>query len=63
MKYSASVPGAELSYTPSGSGAGQKQFIAGTVAFGGSDSPLKDEQVEEAAKRCGEYAVRVECGA
>ncbi|APT85388.1 phosphate-binding protein [Corynebacterium aquilae DSM 44791] len=51
--YSNAVDGASFSYTPSGSGAGQKQFIAGQVAFGGSDSPLKDEQIEAAAKRCG----------
>ncbi|WP_018024785.1 phosphate ABC transporter substrate-binding protein PstS [Corynebacterium ulceribovis] len=51
--YSENVDGAALSYNASGSGAGVKQFTAGTVAFGGSDSPLKDEEVEPAAKRCG----------
>ncbi|PRQ11311.1 phosphate ABC transporter substrate-binding protein PstS [Corynebacterium sp. 13CS0277] len=51
--YAAAVDGATLSYTPSGSGAGQKQFIAGQVAFGGSDSPLKEEQLAAAAARCG----------
>lgn len=50
--YSNAIEGATFSYTPSGSGAGQKQFIAGQVAFGGSDSPLKEAQVEEAKARC-----------
>ena len=51
--YAKEVPGANLAYNPSGSGAGQKNFIANQVKFAGSDSPLKDEQVEEAAARCG----------
>nr|WP_232959223.1 phosphate ABC transporter substrate-binding protein PstS [Corynebacterium marambiense] len=51
--YQQQVPGAQFNYTASGSGSGQKQFIAAQVAFGGSDSPLSDEQVPEAAKRCG----------
>lgn len=41
-----------LSYTPSGSGSGQTQFLGGQVAFAGSDSPLDEEQVKEAEKRC-----------
>lgn len=48
--------GSTLSYNASGSGSGQTQFIAGTVAFAGSDSPLKEkdgkDQVAEAKKRC-----------
>ena len=51
--YAKEVPGANLAYNPSGSGAGQKNFIANQVKFAGSDSPLKDEQVDEAAARCG----------
>ncbi|MEJ5929055.1 phosphate ABC transporter substrate-binding protein PstS [Corynebacterium sp. H128] len=53
VKYSEAVSGATFAYTPSGSGSGQKQFIAGQVAFGGSDSALKDDQVEAAKQRCG----------
>lgn len=49
--------GATLSYNASGSGAGQTQFIGGTVAFAGSDSPLKvkdgQDQIADAKKRCG----------
>ena len=51
--YASEVPGAQLAYTPSGSGSGQKNFIANQAVFAGSDSPLKDEQVQEAADRCG----------
>ncbi|MEZ2122964.1 MULTISPECIES: phosphate ABC transporter substrate-binding protein PstS [unclassified Corynebacterium] len=51
--YQQQVSGAQFNYTASGSGSGQKQFIAGQVAFGGSDSPLSDEQIPDAEKRCG----------
>lgn len=44
---------ANLSYTASGSGAGQKAFIGGQVAFAGSDSPLDEEQQAQADERCG----------
>jgi phosphate transport system substrate-binding protein len=45
--------GKSLSYNPTGSGAGVTQFIAKQVDFAGSDSALKDEQVQQAAERCG----------
>lgn len=45
--------GKNLSYNPTGSGAGREQFIAGHVDFAGSDSPLSDAQVDQAAARCG----------
>ncbi|WP_179473647.1 phosphate ABC transporter substrate-binding protein PstS [Mycolicibacterium vinylchloridicum] len=45
--------GKNLSYNPTGSGAGVTQFIAGQVDFAGSDSPLAKDQVDPAAKRCG----------
>lgn len=45
-------PGKNLSYNPTGSGAGREQFVAGHVDFAGSDSPLSAVQVEQAAKRC-----------
>ncbi|GFG86641.1 phosphate ABC transporter substrate-binding protein PstS [Mycolicibacter algericus] len=44
--------GKNLSYNPTGSGAGREQFIAGHVDFAGSDSPLSEAQVEQAAARC-----------
>lgn len=45
--------GKNLSYNPTGSGAGREQFIAGHVDFAGSDSPLSEAQVGQAAARCG----------
>lgn len=57
MSHFADVYNAEsgniMAYTASGSGAGIQRFIAGEVDFGGSDSALKDAEVEGAAKRCG----------
>ncbi len=46
-------PGKNLSYNPTGSGAGVTQFIAKNVDFAGSDSPLAKDQVDPAAARCG----------
>ncbi|MGH3675955.1 MAG: phosphate ABC transporter substrate-binding protein PstS [Mycobacterium sp.] len=45
--------GKNLSYNPTGSGAGREQFIANQVDFAGSDSALNDDQVKQAADRCG----------
>ncbi|ALC06695.1 hypothetical protein CDES_11705 [Corynebacterium deserti GIMN1.010] len=53
IKYSEAVDGASLAYTASGSGSGRTNFVAGQVAFGGSDSPMKDDQAAEATQRCG----------
>ncbi|MDN6325649.1 MAG: phosphate ABC transporter substrate-binding protein PstS, partial [Corynebacterium sp.] len=52
VAYSSAVPGAVLAYNATGSGAGQKQFIADQVDFGGSDSALDEEQAAAAAERC-----------
>ncbi|MGV0745351.1 phosphate ABC transporter substrate-binding protein PstS [Mycolicibacterium sp. XJ870] len=45
--------GKNLSYNPTGSGAGREQFIAKQVDFAGSDSALEDAQIQAAADRCG----------
>jgi len=45
--------GKNISYNPTGSGAGREQFAAGNVDIGGSDSPIEDEQAQQAAQRCG----------
>lgn len=56
--FSEKCQGATINYNPTGSGAGIKQFIAGQVAFAGSDSSLKtkekDGKIEqaEADKAC-----------
>lgn len=47
-----SAAGSSLAYNSTGSGSGQTQFVAGQVDFAGSDSPLKDDQIEAANKRC-----------
>ena len=52
-EYAAEVPGANLAYNPSGSGAGIKNFIANQATFAGSDSALKDDEAEQAKERCG----------
>jgi phosphate transport system substrate-binding protein len=46
---------ADISYNPTGSGAGIKQFVAGQVDFAGSDSALNPDkgEVAAAAERCG----------
>jgi phosphate transport system substrate-binding protein len=41
-----------ISYDPVGSGGGREQFIAGGVAFAGSDSPLAEDEYADAKKRC-----------
>lgn len=46
-------PGKSLAYSPTGSGAGREQFIAGHVDFAGADSPLVADQIGPAAERCG----------
>jgi phosphate transport system substrate-binding protein len=38
-------PDVTIDYDPSGSGAGRSAFIAGGVAFAGTDSSLKDEEI------------------
>ena len=46
--------GVTLSYDPVGSGGGRDQFIAGGVAYAGSDAALSTEEgeLEKATKRC-----------
>ena len=41
-------PDANITYDPSGSGAGRTQFLGGGVAFAGSDAALKDEELAKA---------------
>jgi phosphate transport system substrate-binding protein len=46
--------GVTISYDPVGSGGGREQFIAGGTAYGGSDTPLSEDEGELAGaiKRC-----------
>jgi len=50
--YQQACDGFNVAYNPTGSGAGVKQFTAGLVDFGGSDSYLKPEEEGPAASRC-----------
>ena len=45
--------GAQINYSPDGSGAGREQFLAGKAQFAGSDAYLKDDEIEASKKVCG----------
>ncbi|MDP9800657.1 phosphate transport system substrate-binding protein [Arcanobacterium wilhelmae] len=45
--------GIRVNYDSTGSGTGRQQFIAGQVAFAGTDSLLKEDELAKAAERCG----------
>jgi phosphate transport system substrate-binding protein len=51
--YQSACSGSSLNYQPSGSGAGIESFLAGQVAFAGSDSALKEDEVAKAQQHCG----------
>ena len=51
--YGKACNGQKVNYNATGSGAGVKQFNGNQVDFGGSDSPIKDADLEAATKRCG----------
>ena len=52
-------PDATVNYDPVGSGAGRTQFIAGGVAFAGSDAYLKQDELTQAQGRCKSDVVEV----
>jgi phosphate transport system substrate-binding protein len=52
-------PEANITYDPSGSGAGRTQFLGGGVAFAGSDAALKDEEITQGKTRCNGDVVEV----
>ena len=49
--------GVTVNYDPVGSGGGREQFLAGGVDFAGSDAPLDDDELAQAADRCGDSGV------
>jgi phosphate transport system substrate-binding protein len=54
--YQQRCSGQNVAYNPTGSGSGVKQFTAGLVDFGGSDSPLvAADQVATATQRCQDH--------
>jgi len=50
-------PDVTVNYDPVGSGGGREQFLAGGVAFAGSDSALDDEELAMAEDVCGSGGV------
>jgi phosphate transport system substrate-binding protein len=54
--YEKACPGQTLTYTSNGSGAGVNEFLAGQTDFGGSDSPLEEDEYRMAEQRCGSDA-------
>jgi phosphate transport system substrate-binding protein len=50
--YQTACSGANITYQPTGSGAGQQAFISGTADFAGSDSPLTAADQPKADARC-----------
>jgi phosphate transport system substrate-binding protein len=52
-------PDANITYDPSGSGAGRTQFLGGGVAFAGSDAALKDDELTQGRTRCNGDVVEV----
>lgn len=55
--FQARNPGVSVAYDPIGSGGGRTQFVEGGIAFGGSDAPLDDGELTQAAQRCGDGVV------
>ncbi len=50
QEFHAANPDIQVNYQSIGSGAGIKQFIAGTVNFGASDAAMKDEEIAEVSR-------------
>ncbi|MEV0036287.1 phosphate ABC transporter substrate-binding protein PstS [Streptomyces sp. NPDC050804] len=50
--YTADCPDTQITYTPSGSGAGVSDFVRGLTAFSGSDTALKPAEVEQSRSVC-----------
>ncbi len=50
--YAGVQPEVTVNYDPVGSGGGREQFLAGGLAFAGSDAPLKDEERTQGKQRC-----------
>ncbi|GAB92839.1 phosphate ABC transporter substrate-binding protein PstS [Gordonia rhizosphera] len=54
--FAKTCPGFELAYGGGGSGQGVSDFNQGLTDFGGSDSPIEDEDAAAAAQRCSSEA-------
>ncbi|MFF8288847.1 phosphate ABC transporter substrate-binding protein PstS [Streptomyces sp. NPDC016309] len=51
-EYREACPGVEIRYVPIGSGGGVAQFLRGATVIGGTDSPLKADEVERSREVC-----------
>lgn len=58
-EYNKIQPGVQISYQGVGSGAGVEQYLAGTVDFGATDSPLKAEEKEKFKAKYGADPIQV----
>src|SRR5947199_9333798 len=52
-EYSSAHPGVEINYQSIGSGGGIQQVTKGTVDFGASDMPMKDDQLAASSVNLG----------
>ena len=52
-------PGVSINYQGIGSGGGIQQFTAGTVDFGASDAPMKDEEIAAAEAKSGAKVLHI----
>ncbi|WP_371190633.1 phosphate ABC transporter substrate-binding protein PstS [Tsukamurella sp. 1534] len=57
--FSEDCDGANVDYTGGGSGQGITEFTSGITNFGGSDSPLKEDQAKKAEEQCGAPALNL----
>lgn len=55
--YSELQPDVTLNYDPTGSSGGREQFLAGGVAFAGSDAALDDAELTQSEETCGQGGV------
>ena len=58
-EYNKVQPGVQISYQGVGSGAGVEQYLAGTVDFGATDSPLKAEEKAKFKAKYGADPIQV----
>jgi phosphate transport system substrate-binding protein len=52
-EFASANQGANVQYSPDGSGAGRKALLDGSAQFGGSDAFLKDEEYAASKEQCG----------
>lgn len=55
--YSSVQPDVTVNYDPVGSGGGREQFLAGGTDFAGTDAALDEEELAQAATRCGDGGI------